>query len=262
MSRWVLLSVFALTLATGACGGRRHADTLAPVRALSAAEVDSLWRLGEYAARHGKWNDVLKHLDRVVRDLSPDDPRAAKARYFLGEAHMGKGDKLEAAREFRKAVDDTPDAPIAPDALLRVGDAYADLWRRPELDPTYGQSALSTYQELLSRYPTSDAAGRARIKIADLNNQFAYKAYRAALYYYRLKAYDSAILYLKDLVATYPDATITPEALGRLIQAYQKLGYREDVEDTCRNYIRRFKADVPSLIAMCRNVPDSVSPSS
>ena len=113
------------------------------------------------------------------------------------------GSHLEAAREFRKTSDDTPNDPLAADALLRVGDVYADLWRRPELDPSYGQTALATYQELVNRYPGTTAATRAQARIADLQERFAYKEYRAALYYFKLKAYDSAILYLKDVVATY-----------------------------------------------------------
>ena len=52
--------------------------------------------------------------------------------------------------------------PLLDYRLLRVGDVYSDLWRRPELDPTYGQTALSTYQELLNRYPNSAASSRAR----------------------------------------------------------------------------------------------------
>ena len=85
-----------------------------------------------------------------------------------------------------------------------MGDVYADLWRRPELDPSYGQTALATYQELLNRYANSSAAARAQERINELHERFAYKEYRAGLFYFKLKAYDSAILYLKDVVATYP----------------------------------------------------------
>src|SRR2546430_8850043 len=34
------------------------------------------------------------------------------------------------------------------------------LWRKPELDPSYGESALAIYQELAGRYPGTDAAAR------------------------------------------------------------------------------------------------------
>lgn len=257
MTRWTLLAVVAIAVA--ACGGRkREANTLNPARSASPAAVDSLWNDAESLVRHGKWNKAQKALERIVLELSPADPRLPKARYYLGEAHLGQGDRLEAAREFRKAVDDSPDSPIAADALLRVGDAYAEMWRRPELDPTYGETALASYQELLNRYPSTVAADRAQPKIAELNERFAYKAYRAALYYFRLKAYDSAILYLKDLVATYPKTTITPAALARLIQAYRKLGYQEDVRDMCV-YSRRYHPDAKALMDMCPALPDTAA---
>jgi outer membrane protein assembly factor BamD len=150
--------------------------------------------------------------------------------------------------------DETPNDSLAPEALLRVGDVYADLWRRPELDPSYGQTALSTYQELLNRYPGGPPAERAQARIAELQEQFAVKEYKAALYYFRLKAYDSAVLYLKDLVATYPRASVAPQALMKLVQAYKKLGYREDVQETC-GYIRRFHSGATGAREVCP--PDS-----
>jgi outer membrane protein assembly factor BamD len=212
--------------------------------------MDSLWRRAEAAARHGKWGDAEKLIGRVLLEFPPGDQRIPQARYWLGEAYFARGRHLEAAREFRKASDETPNHPLAPEALLRVADVYADLWRRPELDPTYGQTALATYQELLNRYPASSAGKRAQLRIAELNERFAYKLYKAAVYYHRLKAYDSAILYLKDLIANYPKATVAPDALVKLVQAYRTLGYREDVQETC-DYIRRFHPRAPGAREVC-----------
>ena len=203
---------------------------------------------------HGKWGDAEKLLDRVNLEFSPGDPRVGRAHYYLGEALFAQKRQLEAAREFRRASDETPNDPIAPEALLRLGDVYADLWRRPELDPTYGQTALSTYQELLNRYPGSSAAKRGQLRIAELNERFATKEFKAGMYYFRLKAYDSAILYLKDVVATYPKATVVPEALIKLVQAYKALGYREDVQETC-GYIRRFHPRAPQVGEVCPSKP-------
>jgi outer membrane assembly lipoprotein YfiO len=248
-----------------ACGGGAAAApkvTPTPVskvaESASSAEIDSLWTKSMFAVRHGKWGDAVKHLGRAVLELPPGDPRTAQAHFFLGEAQLGLGSNLEAAREFRKVSDDTPDDPLAPEALLRVGDAYADLWRRPELDPSYGQTALSTYQELLNRYAGGTPAQRAQARIADLQERFAYKEYKAALYYFRLKAYDSAILYLKDLVATYPRAKVAPDALIHLVQAYRTLGYKEDVQETC-GYIRRFHPDTSGLRDACPAQPAEAS---
>jgi outer membrane protein assembly factor BamD len=249
------LPVFLLVV-LAACGGGRSPENgsaaPAPVAATgaSAAAVDSLWRQAEQAIRLGKWADAEKLLDRAVLEFSPGDPRIARAHFLLGEARFAQNRQLEAAREFRRASDDSPNDPLAPEALLRLGDVYADLWRRPELDPSYGQTALATYQELLNRYPGSQAAKRAQQRILELNERFASKAYKAALFYFRLKAYDSAILYLKDLVASYPKTAVVPQALIKLVQAYRALGYREDVLETC-GYIRRFHPRAPKVNEFC-----------
>ena len=246
-----------LVVLLAACGGGRSgrspATSPAPVSA-SSDMLDSLWGQAEAAVRHGKWGDAAKLVDRLLLEFPPGDSRIARAHYYLAEAYYAQGRHLEAAREFRKASDETPNDPIAPEALLRLGDVYSDLWRRPELDPTYGQTALATYQELLNRYPDVAAAKRAQVRINELNERFAYKAYRSALFYFRLKAYDSAILYLKDLVANYPKAAIVPEALVKLVQAYKTLGYREDVQETC-GYIRRFHPRTPGAKEVCPTEP-------
>jgi outer membrane assembly lipoprotein YfiO len=251
-----------LLFGVAACGGRGGRTSTAPTPQLqesaSSAEVDTIWARARHQVRRGKWADAQKSLERVLLELQPGDPRVGQAHYFLGEAHYALGSHLDAAREFRKTSDDTPNDPMAADALLRVGDVYADLWRRPELDPSYGQTALATYQELVNRYPGTNAASRAQARIADLQERFAYKEYRAALYYFKLKAYDSAILYLKDVVATYPRAAIAPDALVKLVQAYQKLGYKEDMQETC-GYIRRFHPDAAKHHRVC--LPDSTGAS-
>ena len=201
--------------------------------------MDSLFRLAESRVRRGKWGDAIEHLERVLLEFSPAIPASRRRATSWARRSSRIGSHLEAAREFRRVSDETPNDRLAPEALLRVGDVYADLWRRPELDPSYGQTALATYQELLNRYANTPAAARAQERIDDLKERFAYKEYRAALFYFKLKAYDSAILYLKDLVATYPRASIAPDALLKLVEAYRRLGYQEDVKETC-GYLRRF----------------------
>jgi outer membrane protein assembly factor BamD len=252
MIRWLFMVLVVLLTACGGGGSSRRPAT-APNPAStssSSATVDSLWRQAENTVRHGRWGDATKLLDRLLLEFQPGDPRIARAHFYMGEALYAQGRHLEAAREFRKASDETPNDPIAPEALLRLGDVYSDLWRRPELDPTYGQTALATYQELLNRYPSSAAAKRAQLRTNELNERFAYKAYKAAMFYFRLKAYDSAILYLKDLVANYPKATVAPDALVKLVQAYRRLGYGEDVQETC-DYIKRFHPKAPGAREVC-----------
>jgi outer membrane protein assembly factor BamD len=244
-----------MLLLLAACAGNAPGDPPGPARApgatsLTPGALDSLWAQAGERFRAEDWDEAQALLDRFVLEAPVNDARVIEARMMIGEVAFARGNRLEAARDFRRVSDETPTHPLAPRALLRVGDAHAALWRRPELDPTYGQSALATYQELLNRYPDSDVAPEAREKIARLNDLFADKAFRAARYYLRLKAYDSAIIYLRDLLATYPQSAVAPQALLQLIRAYRSLGYLEDVRETCE-YLRRFHPDTPDADEAC-----------
>jgi outer membrane protein assembly factor BamD (BamD/ComL family) len=90
----------------------------------------------------------------------------------------------------------------------------------------------------------------AQLRINELNDRLASKQYRAALYYLKYKADDSAILYIKDLATAYPRAKVVPEALVTLIGIYQRLGYTEDIRETC-GFLRRFHPQGQGVEAAC-----------
>lgn len=255
MRRLGLLSLTALGAACGLPSADPAPTLITPVsQTATPGEVDSLWDVAGRKFRQGKWSDASTLLERLVLEFPPGDSRIARARLYLGNSYLASKSHLQAVREFRKLSDERPGDPLAPLGLLRAGDAYAELWRRPELDPSYGQTAMATYQELLNRYPDSEAATRARARIVVLEEKFAIKQYKSAAYYFRLKAYDSAILYLKDLVASYPRTAKAPDALELLVDAYSRLGYEEDVTETC-GYLRRFHPNAAQTASACSLEP-------
>ena len=268
MTRRSLLVLLPCLIAACAHGGATAVRGGAPaggVTPIATAQgatpglLDSLWARLDSAHAHGKWDDVVTLADRFSLEVPPGDPRVTRAHLYRGDGYFGKHDYLQAAREFRRVSDENPLDPLAPEGLLRVGDAYAKLWRRPELDATYGQTALATYQELLTRYAASDAAKQGQARITELNDKFAVKAFKSAQYYMRLKAYDSAIIYLKDLVVSYPRAAIVPSALVRLIDAYRALNYQEDVQETC-DYLRKYHATDADALKTCAGVAAPAAP--
>ncbi len=262
MRRARLAAGLALAALAVGCGhGARAGTALAPApvaQTASSEELDALWNQAVAAFRHGKWKQASELFGRVNLEFPPGDPRIAQSRFYLGEVQFARGENLDAVRQFRRVSDEAPNDPLAPEALLRVGDAYADLWHRPELDPTYGQTALAAYEELVSRYPDTPAALRAKKKIERLQDWFAIKDYKAALYYLRYKAYESAIIYLRDLVAKYPRASVAPQALVKLVGAYRKLGYKEEEQETC-GYLRRFHPKAAGVDEVCPAPPAGTS---
>ena len=237
-------------VALAACGHHRAKSTPGPL----ALAPDSLWNVAESAFNRGKWADAQKSFDLLGPLLTTTDPRFLRMHFFLGEILFAQGSQLQSVREFRRVADERPEDPLAPEALLRAGDAYADLWRRAELDPTYGETARIVYQEVVTRYPNAPAARRSGLRIAELAEKFAAKEYKSALFYYKFKANDSAILMFRSLIANYPRSAVVPDALEHLVLAYQRLGYAEDVKETCA-YIAQYHPDPGGPRRFCPATP-------
>ena len=198
-------------------------------------ESTALYQASLREFRHGRFMRAQAGFQRLSFELTPRDSLFTLTRFYLAETYFGTRDYVTAAREFRRVSDEAPDDPLAPTALLRAGDSHAQLWRRPQLDPTSGQTALATWQELQGRYPGSEASEISFVRVRALNDAFARKEYETGLFYLRRGGYDSAILYFRALISTYPSSALVPEAFVRLVRAYTAIGYREEREETCQH---------------------------
>ena len=122
--------------------------------------------------------------------------------------------------------------------------------RKPDLDPVHGELALATYQELLALYPDSELKDEAESELKVLNEWFATKDYETGLHYFRRKAFDSAIIYFKDVVRLYPQSQKVREAYLRLAEAYDVIRYREDKNEVCSTLHERYPRD-RDVIGVC-----------
>lgn len=231
-ARYLILGMLAIACNTGA--PRDFGGYPTPESIFDAAMA---------AYRTGDCNFAEQAFARVQADYPARDGKQAEARFYIAECRFQRNLRLEAARLFRRVTDEFPRHPLAPDALLRAGDAYSEMWSKADLDPTYGETALATYQELLQRFRGAPAADRARLRIADLNEMMARKEYRNGVFYMRLRAFDSAIIYFKDVVAKYPQSSFASKAVTRLVEAYHRIGYVEEKAEMCQYLARYYPED-------------------
>jgi outer membrane protein assembly factor BamD len=239
------------TLALACHHGPRAAATPDPITELARARAQF---------RRGDFGGALVSFRRLTYELSPAQPEMAEARYQVAECYFQTGDRVQAAHEFRQVADEFPTSEYAPLALLRAGDANLRLWRDPELDPSYGQSALATYQELAGRYPGTDAAARAQAHVQQLREWFSQKDYKNGMFYFRRRAFDSAIIYFKDVIANYPGTARVADALLRLVDSYRAIGYNDELKETCA-HLRRFFPQADGLDKSCPADSSAASPS-
>lgn len=240
----------AVALAALACGSHFKPESYPTPQSLLAASKQ------QYDA--GNCGGAMNGFRRVTLELPQNDPGVIESHYYIGLCYEQEGDHLEAAREFRRVSDDYPTSDLAPKALLKAGESQAKMWRAPDLDPTYGEAARSTFQEVIQRFGQSPSADSARDHLARLQDDFAKKTLENGEFYFRLHAYDSAIIYFRSVVADYPNSKIVPEALVKLVDTYRKINYNEEARQTCA-HLRRFFPGADGVNDVCPAADTSTS---
>ena len=187
--------------------------------------------MAEYNAK--RWDNATKAFERLTTELSPRDPRIATAYFFLAKSQEKKGDHLLAAKSYSRVYELLPQDTLADDALFASGAAYQKMWRKPVLDAEYGENAITQYQTLQSLYPESPLMPRVDAELKKLDEWFATKDFSTGYHYLKRKAYDSAIIYFKDVIRLHPNASKTREAYLRLHDAYRAINYKDDMRDLC-----------------------------
>ena len=209
----------------------------------------------------GKEQDAILGFEKLTLELPARDTLLPRAHFHLARAHAARKDWLLAAQAYTRAASEFPDDSLADDALLQAAHAYAELWDDPELDPTYGQSAIAVYTSLLDTYPASSLRGAAEAGITRMRAQLAEKDYRTAEQYRRRKSPHSAIEYYRDVIDIYPDAPRVRDSYVRMAEVYRSINYDEDYRDICNEARARFPSD-SNIASVCRAAPAATAPAS
>ena len=205
--------------------------------------ADKLYQaaMTEYNAH--RYENAAKAFEKLTLDLPARDPRLPLSFYYLAQSQSRNGDELLAAATYNRLVDAFPQDSLVDDALFLSGKAYQHEWRRPQLDPTYGHSAVAAYESLLASYPNSPYSARAQKELKTLDEWFAEKDYDTGYLYLKRKAFDSAIIYFKDIIRLHPNAPKTRDAYLRLLEAYREIKYTEDARDLCDAMRKAYPGD-------------------
>ena len=190
--------------------------------------------VSEFNKHH--WGNAATAFEKLTNDLPARDTLLPRAYWFLAAAHDHQSEYLLSAQSYTRLYESFPDDTLADDAAVQAARAYRRLWRKPTLDAGYGETALATYSTAMGLYgPTMPVALSDSVKreMAELDQWFATKNYETGLFYFRRKAYDSAILYFKYVLERWPGVPRAREALLRLAESYKAIRYREDLAETC-----------------------------
>ena len=208
-----------------------------------------------------KYDDAVAGFEKLTLDLSSRDSLLPLTYLYLGSAHTGRAEYLLAAQEYSKLAENFADDSLADDALMQSGRSYSRLWRRPGLDPQYGQLAQVQYRLLVTLYPDSPLRPQADAELKRLDEWFATKDFDVGDSYFRRHAYDSAIIYFRDVIKNFPNTDRARQSMIRMVQAFRSpaMNYKEDAKDVCGTMHMLYAGD-KEVAKVCAGVPvDSVA---
>lgn len=111
------------------------------------------------AMKAGRYEEAARGFQSYLAKY-PRGPRADNAHYWLGEAQLMQQQYEDALKSFQ-AVAAFPESRRLAEAMLKVGDCQAAL--------KAFRNARTSYQNVVSTYPETDAAAQARMRIEKLN---------------------------------------------------------------------------------------------
>lgn len=226
-----ITALAGLSLLLGACASRQQNPAqLAP---------DVLYEMGSAAYARGDWDETIRLFDVFVNQHI-GDPRAPEARMQLGRAYMQEREYVTAATHFQRLVNDYPFSPFGLEARFLTCDAYRRLSPRPALDQEYTNSALAHCESVANNFPGTPEAEQAAAFVADLREKLARKMFETGDFYFRRRAYDSAVVYFTDVLEQFPNTTAAPEALAQLVETYTRIGYVEDAQEARDRLLQQY----------------------
>lgn len=117
-----------------------------------------------------------------------------------------------------------PNAPDAPYALYLQAMSYYQQIPDVSRDQENAAKALDLFQQILTKFPSSEYVDDAKYKIQVTRDQLAGKEMSTGRFYLNRRNYTAAINRFREVLAKYQTTRHTEEALERLTEAYLALG--------------------------------------
>lgn len=97
-------------------------------------------------------------------------------------------------------------------------------------DQKMTEDALATLEELIRRFPGTEYARDARLKVDLTRDHLAGKELSVGRFYEKRKDYVAAINRFRNVVVNYQTTSHVPEALHRLTEAYLAMGVKSEAQ--------------------------------
>lgn len=193
------------------------------------ADVATLYHKGHEFMDVGQNRFAAVMFDEVERQ-HPYSSWARRATLMSAYNHYLSNDydaAILAAQRFLALHPGNRDAPYA---FYLIGISYYEQVTDVQRDQRTTQLALDALNQVVRRYPNSDYAQDARLKIDLARDHLAGKEMEIGRFYMKRKEYIAAVGRFRNVVTEYQSTSHLPEALHRLCESYVALGVHPEAQ--------------------------------
>ncbi|MEI6628413.1 MAG: outer membrane protein assembly factor BamD [Alphaproteobacteria bacterium] len=191
--------------------------------------VEQLYLMAVDRMEAKKYKDAGTAYAEVERQ-HPYSDWSLNAQIMSGYAYYLAKKYEEADEAFGIFIQLHPGHEYVPYAMYMLGlIAYEEI-PIVERDQTPAKESVEAFQKLMNRFPDTNYAKDARMKIDFIRDHLAAKELEVARYYQHKEAHLAAINRLKGVVKEYENSAQVPEALYRLVISYLALGLYDEAQ--------------------------------
>jgi outer membrane protein assembly factor BamD len=221
----VLCSVLLLSLV--ACSG--DTEEVTEEEGYANASAEELYTRARERFAEKDYETAVELFDEVERQ-HPYSEWAARAQILAGFTQYSEQNYDDATLTFERFIKLHPGSDSAPYALYMMAlcqyEQISDVGR----DQGVTRKAREALREVVKRYPDSEYARDAKLKLDLTEDHLAGKEMTVGRYYLERGELLSAVNRFRRVVEEHQTTSHVPEALHRLVETYLALGVRAEAE--------------------------------
>lgn len=206
-----------------------------------ADEPESAFLMAKRSYTKGDYLEAIDQFSIIKLKFSGSNV-IDKSVYYLGMSYYKNEEYILAVYEFETILKSYATSPFVEDAYYYAAMCYYKLSPDYNLDQSYTKFAISAFQQYVDLFPNGKNTSASEMRMKELRNKLALKAFKNAEMYYNLENYRSAIVYYDYVLNDFFESEYADDALYGKIQALIRKKMYPEANKEIERFKKRFTA--------------------